>query len=145
MVIVAAVDRFERAANVIREANELAESFDEPLHVVHVLTRSEFLGLERTSVDETGTTLDMSHVRDVAEEVAAEAAADLDVAHEPVGLTGDPADRIVEYADDQDARYVVVSGRKRSPAGKMIFGSVAQSILLNAGCPVVSTIDQSGE
>ena len=44
----------------------------------------------------------------------------------------------VAYADEQDARYIVVSPQQRSQTGKILFGSVAQSVLLNAGCPVVS-------
>nr|WP_241768123.1 universal stress protein [Haloferax sp. ATB1] len=57
-----------------------------------------------------------------------------------MGLVGDPAEEVTEYADEQDASYIVVSPRRRSRTGKMLFGSVAQSILLNASCPVVSTL-----
>nr|WP_268762303.1 universal stress protein [Halorubrum saccharovorum] len=47
----------------------------------------------------------------------------------------------MRYADERDARYIVVSPRRRSKTGKVLFGSVAQSILLNATTPVVSTIE----
>lgn len=142
MVIVAAVDKSERAVDVLKQSKNLADAFGDTIHIVHVLTRSEFINMERTSVDKTGTTIDVDRVREVAADVATDAAADLNAQYECVGLVGDPADRIVEYAYKQDARYIVVSGRKRSPAGKMIFGSVTQSILLNAKSPVVSTITQ---
>jgi nucleotide-binding universal stress UspA family protein len=59
-----------------------------------------------------------------------------------VGLTGEPAARIVTYTVDEDARYAVLCPRKRSPTGKALFGSVGQSVLLNANCPVVTTIEQ---
>lgn len=144
MVIVAAVDRSDRASTVVSEAETIAEAFGEPVHVVHVLTRSEFLDLGRTSV-ESGDSIDMEDVRSVAQNIAAEAAADLDVPHESVGLMGTQADRIIKYAEENDARYIVVSGRKRSPTGKALFGSVTQSVLLNAKCPVVSAINQSKE
>jgi nucleotide-binding universal stress UspA family protein len=142
MTIIAAVDRSDRAATVVSEAERLAEAFDEPVHVVHVLTRSEFLDLGRTSV-ESGDSIDMDEVRSVAKSIASETAEDLDVPHESAGLMGAPADRITTYAEENDARYIVVSGRKRSPTGKALFGSVTQSILLNARCPVVSAIRQS--
>jgi len=43
----------------------------------------------------------------------------------------------VRMSEDLDADRVVVGGNRRSPAGKAVFGSDAQSILLNAPCPVV--------
>ncbi|GAB7021278.1 universal stress protein [Halostagnicola sp. A-GB9-2] len=142
MVIVAAVDRSARAPEVVEQAERLAVAFDDEIHVVHVLSESEFVSLERTSVNNTGNALDMDRVREVAATVADEAASSIDSPTETVGIVGDPSDRILEYADDQNARYIVVASRKRSPAGKVLFGSVAQSVLLNAGCPVVVSAGQ---
>lgn len=141
MVIVAAVDRSERARDVVREAESLATSFSEPVHVVHVLSTSEFVNLGRTKAKE-GDPIDMERVRKVAAEIATEAADSLETPFEAVGLMGDPAARIVEYAAEQNARYIVVAGRARSPAGKAVFGSATQSILLTANCPVVATISK---
>lgn len=137
MVIIAAVDRSDRASNVVREAATLAEAFDDVIHVVYVLTRSEFMDLERTSTDETGQPVDMDRIREVAADIAANAVTTTEIPSEAIGLVGDPADRIISYANEQNARYIVVGPRKRSPAGKVLFGSVAQSILLNATCPVL--------
>lgn len=141
MVVVAPVDRSEQSQNVLAEAKSLAEAFDEEIHVVHVMSRSKFveLGSRRAEANDP---IDMAEVRETASEIAADAAADVDSPHEVVGLEGEPADEVVSYAADHDARYIVVSGRKRSPAGKALFGSIAQSILLNADCPVVSTVPQ---
>ena len=50
---------------------------------------------------------------------------------------GDPAERIVAVAHDVDADVVALAGRKRSPAGKAIFGSVTQSVILDADRPVL--------
>jgi nucleotide-binding universal stress UspA family protein len=142
MVIVAAVDRSDRATEVTKEAAALAEAFDDELHVVHVLTTSDFVELERTNVENTGETLDMDEVQAVAREIAEEAASGIQVPLKNVGLTGEPAARIVTYTVDEDARYAVLCPRKRSPTGKALFGSVGQSVLLNANCPVVTTIEQ---
>ncbi|OYR40050.1 universal stress protein UspA [Halorubrum sp. Ib24] len=139
MVIVAAVDRSERAPGIVEEANELGEAFDEPVHVVHVLSRSEFVGLERTSVTDTGKSIPRDDVLEIAEEFAQEAIDEAGVDDaEPVGLLGEPADEISNYADSNDARYLVIAGRKRSPVGKALFGSVVQSLMLNSETPVVS-------
>lgn len=139
MVIIAAVDRSNRAEVVLDEANALADAFDEPIHVVHVLSRSEFVELGTTRAEERDP-VDMDEVKDVARDVAAEAASRLDSHYEAVGLMGKPSTQVVDYAANHDARYIVVGGRKRSPTGKVIFGSCAQSILLNAECPVLSII-----
>ncbi|SEK47594.1 universal stress protein [Haloferax larsenii] len=53
--------------------------------------------------------------------------------------SGDPADVIVEFAEKEDADLIVTAGRKRSPAGKALFGSVTQSVILNSDRPVMVT------
>ena len=55
--------------------------------------------------------------------------------------SGDPGQRVVEHARESGADLISVAGRKRSPAGKAVFGSVSQSVMLNAEvstlyCPV---------
>jgi nucleotide-binding universal stress UspA family protein len=51
---------------------------------------------------------------------------------------GDPSDAVVQVAQRRDARLVVLGLRERSAVGKMIFGSTAQRILLDATCPVLA-------
>lgn len=51
--------------------------------------------------------------------------------------SGNPAERIVETADEIDVDLVCLAGRKRSPAGKTHFGSVAQDVFLNTDRPVL--------
>lgn len=140
MSIVAAVDRSERGDEIVEEAHELATAFDEDLHIIHVLSQSEFVELERTSVEGTGQAIDMEDVRGIAREIAEESAADITNDYTATGLVGDAADEILRYSSDNDARYIVISGRRRSPVGKALFGSITQSVLLEADIPVVTTI-----
>ncbi|WP_049971144.1 universal stress protein [Haladaptatus cibarius] len=56
-----------------------------------------------------------------------------------VEASGNPADVILDIAAEQDVDCVCVGGRRRSPAGKALFGSVAQSVILNADRPVLVT------
>ncbi len=53
--------------------------------------------------------------------------------------SGDPATEIVSYAGEIEADLISLAGRKRSPAGKAIFGSVSQAVFLNADRPVLLT------
>lgn len=140
MTIVAAVDRSSRAPAAVAEAVELAAAYGDDVHVVHVLNRADFLELERTSVDDTGQPVPMDRVRDVAREIAEETIEEAVADAEAIGLVGDPADEVLRHADEQDARFVVLAGRKRSPVGKAVFGSVAQDILLGADRPVVTVM-----
>lgn len=139
MVIVAAIDRSDRVSSVLEEAESLAEAFGEPLHVVHVISRSEFINLEQTAYDEERKSLSMDEIRSFASDYAERAAEEVTVEYKPVGVVGQPANEIVTYSTDIDAKYIVVAPEKRSPTGKALFGSVAQSVILNADCPVVTT------
>jgi len=51
----------------------------------------------------------------------------------------DPAESILEVAEELGVDLIVMSGRTRTPAGKVLFGSVTQSVLLNADVPVTVT------
>lgn len=139
-MILAAIDQSDRAALVIEEAIELAEAFDEEVHAVHVMSRSEFVERQRDAVDEEGRGIEPEKIRSLAADVARDVLPD-GSPHEAVGLVGKPAEEIVSYADENGAQYVVVSSRKRSPTGKALFGSVVQSVLLNTNRPVVSIVD----
>lgn len=48
------------------------------------------------------------------------------------------ADAVVETAAELDAELLVIGVRRRSPVGKLILGTQAQRILLDAPCPVLA-------
>jgi len=50
----------------------------------------------------------------------------------------EPAEDLIGIADDCDAELIVIGLRRRSPVGKLILGSNAQRILLDAKCPVLA-------
>ena len=53
-----------------------------------------------------------------------------DVEYEAVGMLGDKEEQILELAHERDCDHIFISGRKRSPTGKALFGDLAQSVLL---------------
>ena len=79
---------------------------------------------------ESETTLD-----EVRRELAA-----ADVEHEIRQLVRgqDPADDLVAVAEELGAEFIVIGLRRRSPVGKLILGSNAQRVLLDAPCPVLA-------
>jgi nucleotide-binding universal stress UspA family protein len=50
----------------------------------------------------------------------------------------EPADELIDVADEHDADLIVIGIRRRSPVGKLIMGSIAERILLDAHCPVLA-------
>ncbi len=65
---------------------------------------------------------------------------DAGLAHD-VRLTSrgrDVADDIIAAASENGADLIVIGLRRRSPVGKLLLGSNAQRILLDAPCPVLA-------
>ena len=50
----------------------------------------------------------------------------------------DPAEDLIGVAEELDAELIVIGLRRRSPVGKLILGSNAQRVLLDAACPVLA-------
>ncbi|MDQ3479892.1 MAG: universal stress protein [Actinomycetota bacterium] len=50
----------------------------------------------------------------------------------------DPAEDLINVASEVSADLIVIGLRRRSPVGKLILGSNAQRILLDAPCPVLA-------
>ena len=138
MTIVAAVDADDRPDRVVTVGEELADAFGEELVVLHVVTEAEF---ERRRADREYFVDEAA--KDAARTAGWVVSGTLDDAEDvrTEGRVGEPAEEIRQFAEESDARFVVVGGRKRTPVGKAVFGSVTQSILLNAAAPVVTVMD----
>jgi nucleotide-binding universal stress UspA family protein len=50
----------------------------------------------------------------------------------------DAANEVLEAAEKYRAELIVIGLRRRTPVGKLIMGSAAQQILLEASCPVLA-------
>lgn len=146
MTILAAVDGTERSEHVISIAYDLATTYGDSLVALHVVPQLDFEAhqaeikdvpgfSEHTIAQETGSA--ETFVRKLANEVIE----DLDPAVlEPRGRVGNVPESVLAEADELDPRFLVIGGRRQSPAGKAVFGNTAQKILLNADCPVVSKL-----
>jgi len=52
------------------------------------------------------------------------------------GMT--PGEDIVRFAKEQGIESIILGVKRRSKVGKMLFGSNAQYVILNAPCPVIT-------
>ncbi len=50
----------------------------------------------------------------------------------------EPAEDLISVANEVNADFIVIGLRRRTPVGKLILGSNAQRILLDASCPVMA-------
>jgi nucleotide-binding universal stress UspA family protein len=49
-----------------------------------------------------------------------------------------PGEHLVEFAEEHGIDEIIVGVKRKSKVGKLLLGSTAQHVILNAPCPVVS-------
>lgn len=113
----------ERAISQARTVTDLPRAADE-VHVtlLHVFTDNA----EGASVNQ------VSSVREVQEHLD-KAGVEVTLAEQ----SGDPPTEILDYAAENDSDLICLAGRKRTPAGKVLFGSVTQNVILGTEKPVI--------
>ncbi|MXR51940.1 universal stress protein [Halovenus sp. WSH3] len=129
------MNRAERAAEAVADLpGDPAEVTAVVLHVIEPFEGTDEGGMVRTE--------DLYESGEFPDSVVAatDALEDAGVTVERRQIEGDPAETILSVARDLDADNIVMSGRPRSPAGKVLFGSTIQSVLLNAERPVTTVL-----
>lgn len=144
MAILAAIDENERSRIVARIGFDLAEAYDDTLVALHVMPEEDFAAHKRSLQDipEFGD-YSITQAEDSAAQFARKFVMETVEGIEPEhidarGRVGDITSEILSEANSLDPRFLVISGRRQSPAGKAVFGNTAQELLLNADCPVVT-------
>ncbi|WP_336328137.1 universal stress protein [Halovenus sp. HT40] len=107
--------------------------------VLHVV--EPFQGTDEGGMVETEDLYESGEFPDSVD-AAVDALEDAGITTERRQVEGDPAETILSVAQELDADNIVMSGRKRSPAGKVLFGSTVQSVLLSADRPVTTVLDE---
>ncbi len=123
IVVAYSADRYGKAA--LDHAAGLARKDGEALVVVNA-TRGDSLVDARFAHDEDIAAIE---ARLVAEGL------EVTVRHD---IVPDVADAVVAAAAEVGASLIVVGVRHRTPVGKLLLGSVAQRIILDAQCPVLA-------
>ncbi|MEF8782587.1 MAG: universal stress protein [Haloarculaceae archaeon] len=131
-------DRLEQLAAT---TTDIAAPNDTEVNLAHIFTEEEYeTARENLDFDDfSEVTPDVTAKRYTTIRELRDAMEEAGVEYRVLGRTNPDADigsEVVSVAEDVDADMVVTGGRKRSPAGKAVFGSTAQKVLMNAPCPV---------
>ena len=93
-------------------------------------------GKQSTKVSDIEATA-TSEAKDVARDVFGDS-----VSWTAKGVLGDVPQSILDVAADENCSHIFISGKKRSPTGKVLFGDIAQKVLLNFPGPVTITLTE---
>jgi nucleotide-binding universal stress UspA family protein len=149
MAILAAIDENDRSKAVVEIAADLATTYDQTLVALHVIPQEDFKSYKESienipEFQDYSLTKEAGTAKRFAREFVLESVDDFNSESlEARGRVGDVTNEILSEAASLEPRYLVISGRRRSPTGKAVFGSTAQQILLNAECPVVSQLSSN--
>ena len=133
----AVVEGDEAAKDLVREAGELAAGVGAELILVHVTTEEEFEAhreeLEQIPKQEANYNVGQAidGAKRYAGDIGREALEGVDVEYRVVGRLGNKARQILATAEEEDCDHIFLTGRKRSPTGKAVFGDTTQSVILD--------------
>src|SRR5437867_1410261 len=133
--IVVGTDGSETATEAVRRAAELARAVDATVHVVSAYEPSA-LKLEGARDDPELAHQSIGPAASVEAllEEAAGAVHALGVTVERYARRGDPAEAILDVADEQNADLIIVGNKGMRGARRFLLGSVPNKISHHAGC-----------
>lgn len=143
-VLLAVDDDDDRTADQIDTLRSLPGHDDLRVTVVHVHETVD------APADEAGRSViesindEIGELQGLPETVTTvrDAVDDLGVPVEVTERTGDAAEEVLAEAEERDADAILLAARKRSPAGKALFGSVTQRIIIDGERPVIVAGDR---
>jgi len=138
MAVLAAIGEERRSNPVIEIAYDLARAHDERLDVLHVVPEQEFES-HKEAIEDFSFAREEESAAEFAKEVVSETLGEpADVSG--IGRVGDPVEQTISVVEETEPQYLVIGGRRRSPAGKAVFGSKTQDILLRSPVPVMTVM-----
>mgnify|MGYP006277033263 FL=1 len=128
--------------DLVREAGELAAGVDAQLTLLCVVSEEEYA--EEREALEAIPEADVSYsvgqalegARSFANDIGVETLDDVDIEYETAGAVGDRAETVLDGAENHGCDHVFMTGQRRSPTGKAIFGDVTQRVILDFEGPV---------
>ncbi|ELZ22365.1 universal stress protein UspA-like protein [Halosimplex carlsbadense 2-9-1] len=142
--ILVATDGSAHAERAARHAVSLAESFDATVTVLGVADLQRAAGaFSAGGIDDEFR----ERVRAGSESAVEDAAALADdrVPVETAVVDGDPAEAIVDYADDEEFDAVAMGTHGRRGLSRLVFGSVARYVVRHTTRPVLTARETDGD
>lgn len=138
-IIMVPTDFSDRSLRALPYAVSLAERYGARLKIVYVHQPSlrvsdvAWVGVnDRTTSGEHMDTARRTLEKIVLDQIPREVPVDAEL------LTGDPVDRVVEYARDNGVELIVMATHGRGGISHVLMGSVAEHIVRKAPCPVLT-------
>ncbi|MFL6010134.1 MAG: universal stress protein [Rubrobacteraceae bacterium] len=140
--ILLATDASEDAQKAAQIASDIANNSGSELHVLHIGNTKDFHiapGAEQTFAPRSGT---YGEIREQAEKTLEEAVRQVEETGGAVAQAhlrmGDPDDEILRFCDEQGGFGLLVMGsRGLGPIKRKLMGSVSESVVRHAHCPVL--------
>lgn len=135
--ILVAVDQSQHAKKALKTAIWLAKSTDARLVAVHVVPPPEPTeGIAPTMLEKLEKAY-LSTGSKILADLAWEASTKHGFKIDPLLETGDAREKILKAARENKADMIVVGSRGMGKVKGLLLGSVSQSVLQNAGVPVL--------
>jgi nucleotide-binding universal stress UspA family protein len=138
--IVVGTDGSDTANEAVRQASELAKAVGAKIHLVSAF---EPVGNQRLREERQQVPEDMSWMVNQREDVdatlkeAAEKIQESGVDVETYARQGDPADAILDVAEEQNADLIIVGNKGMTGAKRFLLGSVPNKVSHHAPCSVM--------
>ena len=128
MKILVGYDGSKVADDAIKLAHKHAQAFKGEVHIVTSLEQGA--GLKKEDIDKAEGRLEKQKTLFKADEIPCEVQASVSY--------NTPGEDLVNFAKENDSDEIIIGVRRRSKVGKLVFGSTAQYVILEAPCPVVA-------
>jgi nucleotide-binding universal stress UspA family protein len=138
--IVVGTDGSETATQAVHQAVDLAKEIDAKLELVSAYepVSDQRLREERTDVpDDLQWMVNPREDVDATLKDAAEVAKEAGVKVETYARQGDPADAILDVAEEQNADLIIVGNKGMTGAKRFLLGSVPNKVSHHAPCSVL--------
>ncbi len=139
IVVAVGPDDDARAHELTEAIVELAEPAGANVVLLHVFTERAYEdGIQEVGFpdEEPPSPTELAAHLEGIDVIAAELEA-AGISHEISGSVGPEGETILRETGAVDGDLLCISGRKRSPTGKAVFGSISHRIMMNSSCPVV--------